>query len=113
MFKIGSKDQYSWPVKVELAADGGKTEKQTFDAVFKRLPQSEVESLGDKLRNDEIKEAALIEEILVGWKGVQDSDGNDLPFSETNRDFLMDVFPVRGCVITAWLESLKVGRAKN
>lgn len=113
MFKMGTSTDYSWPVKVEIPVDGGKTEKSTFDARFKRFPQAKVESLGRDLADGRISEPALIEEILVGWKGVMDAEGTELPFSETNRDELMEIFPVRGQVILAWLDSLKAGRQKN
>ena len=36
MFKIVQNPTYTWPVTLELPADGGKTEKATFDAEFKR-----------------------------------------------------------------------------
>ena len=38
-FVLKQSDTYKWPVTVEIPIDGGRFDKQTFDAEFKRLPQ--------------------------------------------------------------------------
>ena len=41
-FILAQSDSYSWPVTVEFPVDGGRFEKQTFDAEFKRLHNHEL-----------------------------------------------------------------------
>ena len=43
-FAIKQTASYFWPVVVELPADVGRFEKHTFDAEFRRLNQTRIES---------------------------------------------------------------------
>ena len=36
MFKIKQTPSFHWPVEVQVAGDGGKFERQSFDALFRR-----------------------------------------------------------------------------
>jgi len=111
MFKISHNATYFWPVTVELPADGGKFEKHTFDAQFKRLPQKRLDEIFD--RNAEVKDSDVITEILVGWKGIVDDQGNEVVYSETNRDELLQIARVRSGILAAFLESLAGAKRKN
>lgn len=113
MFKIATSQTYFFPVAVELPGDNGKTSKVTFDAEFRRLTQTQLEDFTGRVKDGSLTDDAFVREVLVGWKGVQDEDGNDLPFSEGNRDMLMDIYPVRSSVIKAFFESISGARAKN
>jgi hypothetical protein len=59
-------------VTVEIPIDGGKFEKQTFDAVFKKMSRSSFNDLVDK------GDDALVDGILEGWDGIKDEDGKDV-----------------------------------
>lgn len=112
MFKIVQTPTYTWPVTVELPTDGGKTEKATFDAEFKRLTQSRVEEIRQAVERGEMKDSDLVRESLVGWAGVVDADG-DVPYSESARDQLLDIPTVSAAIILALLGSLSGARRKN
>jgi hypothetical protein len=61
VFKLATSPVYFWPVSVSLPTDGGKFEKSTFDAQFKRIPQSRIDAI---FRAEDVKdEAALQKEI--------------------------------------------------
>jgi hypothetical protein len=70
-----------------MPADGGKREKATFSAVFKRLSQSRINEIqtevqrrvkaaeaGEDVRGS-ISDVSLADEILLGWEDVTDGDG--------------------------------------
>jgi hypothetical protein len=98
---------FKWPVTVEFPVDGGRFEKETFDAVFKRIGRSDFQKLVDKGDTD------LIEAVVAGWEGMQDESGKDLPFSlSALKEQLEDPCWTRG-VIGAYLKSLEGGAAKN
>ena len=78
-FVLKKTASYKWPVTVETPIDGGKFEKQTFDAVFKRMSRSAFMDLLDK------GEDALVDQILEGWDGIKDEDGKDLPFTQKTK----------------------------
>ena len=43
-FTLDQTDSYSWPVELEVAGDGGKFERHSFDIRFRRLTQSRMRS---------------------------------------------------------------------
>jgi len=98
---------YKWPVTVEIPTDGGKFEKQTFDATFKRMSRSAFNGLVDK------GDDALVDGILEGWDGIKDEDGKDLPFTQKNKKDLCDDPYVMKALIQAYADSVTGAPAKN
>ena len=98
---------YKWPVKVETPIDGGKFEKQTFDAVFKKLGRAAFNLLVDK------GDDAFTYGILEGWDGIKDEDGKDIPFTQKARKDLCDDSCFVKAVIRAYSDSVLGEPAKN
>lgn len=113
MFVISQKTSYTWPVTVEFPVDGGKTDKQTFDAEFKRVPASRMAELREAIEANRTTDIELAREVMVGWAGVTDGNGEEVPFSEGTRDRLLDVPLVAAAVVLAWLGSLSGVKRKN
>lgn len=113
MFKIVQNATYTWPVTLELPTDGGKTEKQTFDAEFKRLTQTRVDEIRSAVERGEMRDSELAREAMVGWSGIVDGDGGQVQFSEKSRDQLLDIPQVSGAVVTALLGSMSGAKRKN
>jgi len=113
MFKIATNPTYTAQVKVDLPADNGKTVQKVFSATFKRLSQSELDSVTDRLSAKELTDSGLINEVMVGWGDVQDENGNQLEFNDTNLAALLDVFPVRPTIVKTFLATLAGAKAKN
>lgn len=113
MFKIVQNATYTWPVMLELPTDGGKTEKQTFDAEFKRLTQTRVDEIRSAVERGEMRDSELAREAMVGWSGIVDGDGEQVQFSEKSRDQLLDIPQVSGAVVTALLGSMSGAKRKN
>ena len=112
MFKIVQSATYTWPVSFDLPTDGGKTEKATFDAEFKRLTQSRVDEIRQAVERGEMRDSDLAREAMVGWSGVVDGDGQ-VPYSEKARDQLLDVSMVSTAIVSALLNSLSGAKRKN
>jgi hypothetical protein len=121
-FVLKQSATYKWPVTILLPVDGGKKEKHTFDAEFKRLPQSRTEELAAQLKMQErvdidpdqillMKDAA--KEILVGWSGVQDDSGEEIPFSEAALEQVLEIPMVAAQIVLGWFSSLEVAKRKN
>lgn len=109
MFKVSVSASYFAPVAIELPGGG----KAAFDAQFKRLTQAEMDKLVERINTGDLDDARLVDEVFVGWVGVADEDGEALDFSETNKQRLLDIVPVRACVIKAFFESFAKAKAKN
>lgn len=112
MFVLSQSNTYTWPIVIEFPIDGGTHQKQTFDAEFKRLSQSEIEGWLKKIKDDEATDSDFAKHILVGWKGIT-SEGHDVPFSESNRDKLFDVPLVVGALVRSYIGSIAGAKAKN
>lgn len=98
---------FTWPVTVESPTDGGRFDKETFNAVFKRLGRSEFSKLV------EAGDLQLLESVVVGWDGVCDEKDKEIEFSLPElRSLADDPYWCKG-VIKAYLESLEGGQTKN
>lgn len=109
MFKIALAPTYVAPVTIEVP--GSKT-KQVFDAEFKRLSQPELTALTERVKTGELDDAAFVLQVMVGWKGVSDENG-ELAFSVSNLDTLLEIYPVARCIVEAFFASLAGAKQKN
>jgi hypothetical protein len=121
-FKLQQSPTYVWPVKIVLPIDGGKRETHTFDATFRRLPQSRINEIIKLARlqergrlddDQELEDQDAAREIMVGWDGVQDDDGKAIPFSEGALTQLVEIPTVAGQIVKAWFGSLAEAKRKN
>ena len=124
-FVLKQSDSYTWPVSIKLPANGGKRERQTFDAEFKRLPQSRINEIQllvqQRMKAAErgedtgegISDQSIADEVLVGWDGIVDCDGEPVPFSKGSKAQLLDVPMMAGALISAYFESLTEQKRKN
>jgi hypothetical protein len=117
-FVLKQSDTYTWPVSFEIPVDGGRHERHSFDGEFKRLPQSKVAPMVSELNKlddgedlDRITELAV--EILVGWTGITDDAGEQVPFSQKALQQLLEVPLLGAAVLRAYFDSLKGAKRKN
>ena len=114
MFKIGQTDRFTYPVNVEIVGDGGKRQNFGFDATFKRLSRDEFQAMMKAAQDGSLDDMQVAGDVLLGWRGVQDEHGNDLPFSEDARAALLNTWPVLPAIMSAFLEAhTPKGKAKN
>lgn len=124
-FVIKQSDSYSWPITFEIPVDGGRHEKQTFDAELKRLPQSRIVEIQEAVQKrlsaiqrdeetaDMITDHEIANEILIGWNGINDEDGTAVPFSERSKTQLLEIPTVTAAIVRAYFDSLSGARRKN
>jgi hypothetical protein len=113
MFVLSQSESYTWPVTVEFPVDGGRFDKQAFDAEFRRLPQSRIREIWDSIQAGDLTDDELCNEVLTGWAGIQDAKGGEVPYSEKAKGDLLNVPLVAAAVVSAWLDSLSKGKRKN
>ncbi len=101
-------------VKVKEAQNKLKTRYEEFEAEFKRLPQSriiEIQKLAKKVANGdaenaEISDVSIADEVVVGWEGIVDGDGEPLPFTRRTKEQLLELPMMAGTLIEAYFNSL-------
>lgn len=121
-FVLKQSDSYTWPVTLVIPVDGGRREKHTFDAEFKRLPQTRINEIvrqAKGISDDSADNAVMLEdqsacaELLVGWSNVVDDSGEEIPFSVKALDQLLELPTIAAQIIRAWTESLEIAKRKN
>lgn len=118
-FVLRQSATYSWPVTLRLPVDGGRFEKQTFDAQFKRLSQSRINEIQDLVRAKQLDhevdltDQSVADEVLAGWANVHDDDGEEVPFSATAKAELLNIPAVASGIVVAYFESVTGNKAKN
>lgn len=122
-----AEQKYKTPIVVQMRDESGQKKKVTFSAWFRRLTQTEMDDLNDRLiasrkaamegedadQSKKIKDAEIVHEVMVGWEGVKDENGMDVPFNAENLDKLMDVNPVRPTLAKAFFDTINDSGAKN
>ena len=122
MFVLKQTASYTWPVPLLIPVNGGRREKHSFDAEFKRLPQTRIDEIirlarmidaGKGEPEDEQTMAKIPCEIVIGWSGITDDNGKEVPFSEAALSQLLEIPTIAGQIIKAWFESMEVAKRQN
>lgn len=110
MFVMKKAASYRWPVKFESPKSGGGFETSTLDIDFKRLSNSRIREV---VSDEKAENGSFCKEIVVGWAGIKDDQGTDIPFSDTALDELLEVPGMAIAIVNAYLESLSGAKRKN
>jgi hypothetical protein len=88
-FAIAEKPTFTASVTVVIPgdADDGKPETHTFVARYKRLPKEEFKSLLQR----QVTQDDAMRELVVGWSGLPDNAGNEVPFSTEHLESLLAI----------------------
>lgn len=110
MFKMQKKETFQWPVSVNIPKDGGGFNTHEFTGEFKLQEQSRLDRLLELSKTDD---RDVLKELLVGWAGVQDSNGEVLAFNEENRDQLIDIPYVRSALLKCYFDAANGTKVKR
>ena len=121
-FVLKQSATYTWPVTLILPVNGGRRVKHTFDAEFRRLPQTRINELrrmgqamakGPVPEDEELIDQDAAREVLAGWSGVVDDEGKEIPFSESKLNELLEIPTIANQIFKAWFDSIEVAKRKN
>ena len=112
-FKLKLSDTYTTPVVVDIPISGGRFDRVTFDAEFRRVGREELNDIYEEMRQPGKSDLDLLSKVLVGWKGVQDEDGEELPFSEESKAAVFDVPQVVPALVRTFYGSINKVKEKN
>jgi hypothetical protein len=124
-FVLKRSESYTWPVTVDIPIDGGRFKRESFDVEFARLPQTRVHEL--QIAAAKVKSALergydleglvtdqeIASEIVVGWNGILDEDGEEIKFSQSSKTELLDIAAVAAAIVSAFSDSISKAKAKN
>ena len=124
MFILKKEATFTQPIVFTTPADGGTQKEETFDAVFKIIPQSRINEIGlqaqqkkKELDNGiidgtDISDLLIADEILVGWDGI--TDGNEpVPFTKATKKQVLDIAGLANLLVTKYFEEVSKQKVKN
>ena len=124
MFILKKEATFTHPIVFYTPGDGGSQNKETFDAVFKIIPQSRINEIGAKAQKKEkelkegimdgtdISDLLIADEILVGWEGITDGD-KEVPFTTATKKQVLDIAGLANLLVTEYLEVVAQQKTKN
>lgn len=124
-FILEQSHTFSWPITIRETQDGGRYRTHTFEAVFKRLPQSRMDEITLEYQRiksyaardeviSELPTRAIASEILAGWSGIFEPDNTTpVPYSEDGKAKLLEIATVADVLVTTYIESTEKAKAKN
>ena len=95
-----------WPVDFEIETEDGLV-SASFTAKFKIIEDEKIElyqASGD---------TALIDKVLMGWEGIEDEEGNELPFNADNLKAMTKYAHRRVQIIIAFYDCFANCARKN
>ena len=117
-------NSYGWPVEF-YQPENGTRKKQSFTARFKELKQTRINEIqvlvqkrvkaiqeGEEDKSG-ITDQSIADEVLVGWDGIEDGEGNPVPFSNKSKKQVLEVPMLASAIIEAYFNSLVEGKQKN
>jgi hypothetical protein len=121
-FKLSGATSYEWKVAGKLA-----NESYSFTAEFAFLDQERIDYLlvasakraallkrgEDDPELEGINHRTIAAEVLVGWAGVTDDDGEPVDFTAASADKFLRIQGVANAVCDAWAESLEGAKRGN
>ena len=124
-FVLEQTPTFSWPITIRERVDNGRYRSHSFEAVFKRLPQSRLEQLAidfqqirHAVKNDDlidrIPTREIANEILVGWSGITEPDNTtQIPYSDESKAQLLEIETVAETLVQTYIESIEKAKSKN
>ncbi|MEI8251263.1 MAG: hypothetical protein WCF98_08865 [Synechococcus sp. ELA057] len=124
-FVLEQTPTFSWPITIRERVDNGRYRSHSFEAVFKRLPQSRLEQLAidfqqirHAVKNDDlidrIPTREIANEILVGWSGITEPDNTtQIPYSDESKLQLLEIETVAETLVQTYIESIEKAKSKN
>ena len=125
MFILKKEATFTHPIVFYTPSDGGTQKEETFDAVFKIIPQSRINEIGIQAQKKQkeldegifdgvkISDYMIADEILVGWDGVTDSEKNPIPFTKATKKQLLDIPGLANLLVTKYFEEVSKQKVKN
>ena len=124
MFILKKEATFTYPIVYFQPADGGTKLKQTFDAIFKILPQSRINELSllvEKKKKEidegildgiDIDDEKVADEILVGWEGIE-YEGKPFPYTPATKKQVLDQVGLSLILVEQYFKEVVKQKEKN
>ena len=124
MFILKKEATFTQPIKFFTPSDGGVQKEETFEAIFKIIPQSRINEIGVQAQKKQkeldegiydgvkISDYLIADEILVGWDGITDGE-NPVPFTKATKKQLLDIAGLANILVEKYFNEVTKQKTKN
>ena len=124
MFILKKEATFTQPIKFYTPSDGGIQKEETFDAVFKIIPQSRINEIRDQADKkqkeldkgitdgENISDVLIADEILVGWDGITDGE-KEIPYSKATKKLILEFPMLANRLVEIYFAELTKQKTKN
>ena len=124
MFILKKEATFTHPIVFYTPSDGGTQKEETFDAIFKIIPQSRINEIGVQAQKKQkeldegifdgvkISDYMIADEILVGWDGITDGE-NPIPFTPASKKQLLDIAGLANILVEKYFNEVTKQKTKN
>ena len=124
MFILKKEATFTHPIVFYTPDDGGTQKKESFDAIFKIIPQSRIneirESADKKMKEldqgitdgENISDVLIADEILIGWDGISDGE-NSIPYTKATKKQILDVPMLANTLVDVYFKEITKQKTKN
>ena len=124
MFILKKEATFTHPIVFYTPGDGGTQKEETFDAIFKIIPQSRINEIGVQAQKKQkeldegiydgvkISDYLIADEILVGWDGITDGE-NPVPFTKATKKQLLDIAGLANILVEKYFNEVTKQKTKN
>ncbi len=109
MLKIVKNPEFTARVKVQVPTENGVIE-ESFVGRFRTISISDAEKFNG-FATEEVSN--WLRRILIGWEGIKDEDGKDVPFSDEAREQLIDIPFIRNAIGAAYNAAMMGAKRGN
>ena len=124
MFILKKEATFTQPIKFFTPSDGGIQKEETFDAIFKIIPQSRINEIREQANKkqkeldegitdgENISDVLIADEILVGWDGVTDGE-KEIPYSKATKKLILEFPMLANRLVDIYFAELTKQKTKN
>ncbi len=114
MFKLMKEDAfYKREVKVNVPLEGGGNETCSCTVHFKLLPTSRLRDFLSGAGDAGMSDFQILSEVVGGWDGIADANGEPLAMNQTNLERLADIRCWASAVFDAYIDFAAGNAEKN
>jgi hypothetical protein len=120
MLVLSKAGTYKWPVKYQRPSETkpGQYDKFEFVGEFVRLQENEFTDLMESMQAGTVDDGdqrvlAFLDKVFVGWSGIGDSEGVELPCTPVNRKILFLELGIKSAIARAYFDSVTGAARKN
>ena len=77
------------------------------------MTQSRLLEIAELSSEGSLTDVEIAREVIMGWAGIEDENGEEVPYSITARDQLLDVPMIATAIAGSYLDSKRGAKRKN